>query len=231
MEIPHGTPSAYSWHKCRCDICVEAKRDRDRAYYERNRERVKARSKAWYEANPERAREARRQYAEANRDRIREQKRAYTAEHAEENRARVKAWKAANPERAAELARRYRERNRDIIRVRHLADYYRQMAENPEKVRAKRRAWAKTQKGVLANRAARHKRRGAPYTDEAKKWIASLVDPVCFYCGRIGTEIDHMTPISRGGTGERANLVPCCRRCNSRKGNQTAEEFLARKER
>lgn len=62
----------------------------------------------------------------------------------------------------------------------------------------------------------------------------------CHYCGcelvrrwtgRMPTNAytrDHMIPRSRGGKGLRGNTVPCCRRCNQRKGNMTASEFIRR---
>jgi 5-methylcytosine-specific restriction endonuclease McrA len=37
--------------------------------------------------------------------------------------------------------------------------------------------------------------------------------------------IDHLTPQSRGGTHDLANLVLCCRSCNSRKKTKTLEEL------
>lgn len=52
-----------------------------------------------------------------------------------------------------------------------------------------------------------------------------LASGPCFYCGKKPTQIDHMIPVSRGGTRVRHNLVPACRRCNQAKGNWTAEEF------
>ena len=62
-------------------------------------------------------------------------------------------------------------------------------------------------------------------------------DGVCTYCGRevitgmfggdlLGT-IDHKIPLSRGGTWKRYNLTCACRRCNTQKGNMTAEEYMA----
>ena len=33
--IKHGTPTAYRRHGCRCDVCCEANRDRDRDYWRR----------------------------------------------------------------------------------------------------------------------------------------------------------------------------------------------------
>lgn len=39
--------------------------------------------------------------------------------------------------------------------------------------------------------------------------------------------VDHLTPVSRGGTDEEENLVTACRRCNSLKKDRTLEEFRA----
>ncbi|NKM04160.1 HNH endonuclease [Rhizobium leguminosarum] len=63
----------------------------------------------------------------------------------------------------------------------------------------------------------------------------------CFYCERplnsrqvarrgdrnkgLDYTIDHKTPVSRGGSNERSNRVPCCFRCNQVKGDLTDVEF------
>jgi 5-methylcytosine-specific restriction protein A len=46
--------------------------------------------------------------------------------------------------------------------------------------------------------------------------------PLCFSCEEQGwiaeaTEVDHVIPLSRGGTHDRNNLRPMCRSCHSRK--------------
>ena len=54
----------------------------------------------------------------------------------------------------------------------------------------------------------------------------------CAYCGSTKAEhyeLDHIVPRSRGGTDRVSNLVVSCRDCNVEKGNQSAEEFLARR--
>ena len=51
----------------------------------------------------------------------------------------------------------------------------------------------------------------------------------CFYCDkRLDTNwtIDHLIPISRGGTSRKSNLAPSCRRCNEEKGNMTHIEYF-----
>jgi 5-methylcytosine-specific restriction protein A len=47
----------------------------------------------------------------------------------------------------------------------------------------------------------------------------------CHWCGGPFTKdnpatADHIVPVARGGTHERSNLVPSCRRCNSQRGGQ-----------
>jgi 5-methylcytosine-specific restriction endonuclease McrA len=52
----------------------------------------------------------------------------------------------------------------------------------------------------------------------------------CAYCYKpFSVEeltIDHMIPLSRGGTNTIDNLVPACISCNSRKGTKTPLEML-----
>ena len=52
----------------------------------------------------------------------------------------------------------------------------------------------------------------------------------CCWCGSSVEEgehltLDHFVPVSKGGTNEADNLLTSCRRCNSARGNRSAEEF------
>lgn len=51
---------------------------------------------------------------------------------------------------------------------------------------------------------------------------------MCRYCGDVTTAetatLDHVIPVSRGGTGEPDNLATCCFICNSIKTGRTYEE-------
>lgn len=55
--------------------------------------------------------------------------------------------------------------------------------------------------------------------------VKLLAQP-CAYCGDIATEIDHIIPISLGGTNDELNLNPSCSKCNRAKGNRTLEGWL-----
>lgn len=53
----------------------------------------------------------------------------------------------------------------------------------------------------------------------------------CVYCGATiedGAQLtlDHLRPASKGGQNDPSNLVTCCHRCNSRRGNRSVASFV-----
>lgn len=143
-------------------------------------------------------------------------------------RERAAAWKKANPERAKVIASTYRAKHRERLNAEALERYHRIMAEDPEQIRALRRAWVKTDRGVVANRLARHARRGAPPTPEARAYSIILLADPCSYCGGPGGELDHVDPVGPGGDGEWINLTAACRSCNASKNDHPLLAFLSR---
>lgn len=65
-----------------------------------------------------------------------------------------------------------------------------------------------------------------------REWCAKVrrLGTLCIYCqrkcGKFGPTKDHLVPVSRGGSNGLDNCVPCCKQCNSLKGDLTVEEFL-----
>lgn len=61
------------------------------------------------------------------------------------------------------------------------------------------------------------------FTYEERKAILARTHQICACCGKKLTTktmtIDHIIPISRGGTNEMENLVALCETCNTEKGN------------
>lgn len=102
---------------------------------------------------------------------------------------------------------------------------------NPEGLRAIKRRWAKANPEAEYAKAHRYRARklaGGSFT--AAEWRARLAeyDGKCAYCGSTERiEIDHKTPVSRGGLNTIENIVPACRACNRRKSSKTAEEFAS----
>ena len=62
---------------------------------------------------------------------------------------------------------------------------------------------------------------------EVREYLLEKWKRKCAYCGKkdVKLEIEHIIPKSRGGSNRVDNLTISCRKCNVKKGNQTAEEF------
>jgi len=141
--------------------------------------------------------------SKARRDADPAAKRAYDRVYYRANWQRIqrqnRAWRKANPERSREIARAWRKA--------HIASH-----------RASGRACAA-------------KRRRAPghFTRVDIAALYRQQEGRCYYCGVTldAYEIEHKTPIARGGTHWPANLAVACVPCNRSKGVRTEEEFRA----
>lgn len=61
---------------------------------------------------------------------------------------------------------------------------------------------------------------------QSKKWLVhKRFDNTCVYCGSPSEEVDHVIPVSRGGTNDFSNLVASCQRCNRVKSDRTLAEL------
>ena len=53
----------------------------------------------------------------------------------------------------------------------------------------------------------------------------------CIYCKTIGTQknyltVDHIFPLSKGGTNRQKNIACSCRECNQKKKNMLLTDFI-----
>lgn len=121
-------------------------------------------------------------------------------------RASQQAWHQRNPEKSREYGRRWAAANPEKIRAKKA----RQVSERPEQYAA----YART---AESNRRARELAAPGSATTEqvAARW--AYYGGRCWMCRATATEIDHVKPLSRGGSAWPANLRPACRTCNSRK--------------
>ena len=79
----------------------------------------------------------------------------------------------------------------------------------------------------------KERNQGMNWIRQEKRLALYLRDGMaCAYCGE-GVEagakfsLDHVSPHSMGGTNHAENLVTCCIRCNSSRGNRKMEEFAS----
>jgi hypothetical protein len=142
--------------------------------------------------------------------------RDWTDEHREDHNAKRRAtWSAKDwtPEEREAAAKRSREwyanpENKE----RHDQWFYRWAKENNQAINA-------------INQKRRARKLAADATLTSNEWLQVLdyFNRSCAYCLSSSEEMtmDHMVPLSRGGTHTADNVVPACRFCNSRKGTRS----------
>lgn len=64
----------------------------------------------------------------------------------------------------------------------------------------------------------------------AKEFVSSNRNAKCIYCNTkltpVNATTDHIIPISNGGNNSQVNLIVCCERCNTERGNKSFYQFL-----
>lgn len=100
--------------------------------------------------------------------------------------------------------------------------YRRTYQRNPEKARVRSREW--TKKNPEYNRLRAHRRRtlknssSGTYTVQQWKELCAKYDNRCLRCGKKKPlTVDHVVPLSQGGSNDISNLQPLCKPCNSAK--------------
>jgi 5-methylcytosine-specific restriction endonuclease McrA len=71
-----------------------------------------------------------------------------------------------------------------------------------------------------------HVKRPLPELKLSRRSVFARDNFTCQYCGVVGKDltIDHVIPKRHGGGMSWDNLVTCCRRCNTKKGDKTPEK-------
>ena len=186
----------------------------------------KARKKQYYIKHMDANRSYFRKYRKNHREKYVAYSKKYNAENwktnkdtlSEKNRESYNRYKKARLEKSAAA---YRSKNPECSR-----NYNPWHNLTQEQRGEKKRLWSKCN-NIL--RRAGHKLLigiiQSVYEDNIKKY-GTLT---CYLCSKkivIGDEnLEHKTPISRGGTNSYENLAISCVSCNKRKGRKTLEEF------
>jgi len=206
---------------------------------ERRKREARGRSRRWRERHPEyaeRRRELGRQWYEKNKDSVRARARDYMRNRYATDREGVlaanKAWYERNRDRMLDYDRRHRLANLDRIRARDRERNRARYAADPAAWQTYLKEWRREnrEKSHAYVRAATNKRRLAAggHNFTSAEWLALLAhhNGSCAYCGSKALgEIDHRTPLARGGSNLIENILPACRRCNRRKHLMTDDEF------
>jgi 5-methylcytosine-specific restriction endonuclease McrA len=75
-----------------------------------------------------------------------------------------------------------------------------------------------------------HKRRAEAYGVEHAPYSRGEIFRrwrwLCCYCDARATHLDHVEPLSKGGSDTESNIVPACAKCNLSKGAKTLAEWI-----
>lgn len=124
----------------------------------------------------------------------------------------------------------HQKHNKRLYLARHeknLAYSKKYREENAEWAKSYQKEWRsnnKQKRQELEHRRRTRKRKNGVYVISPKDM--RRLAGACIYCG--STEqvtMDHVVPISRGGTHGIGNLVPCCNSCNIKKNDKTVMEW------
>lgn len=121
-----------------------------------------------------------------------------------------------------EQQRKWRSENKERIKE----QYKKWVAKNKEQVREQVRNWQKSKRGKILCRKNNHKRRALLKNSLFSLTIKDIDriferDIGCVYCNSLNSrELDHIIPISKGGSTIFNNMVLACRYCNCSKGNK-----------
>jgi 5-methylcytosine-specific restriction endonuclease McrA len=211
----------------------------DRAYHAANRERRNAESHAYHEANKERSRAKNRAWAAANAERNREAARSYYAA----NKDKVVAYRRANADAIREWKRADRARKRQEKEERerqwredHPQEYEAQLRgreeRQKERISRKNRLWRINNREAsrakdTRRRIRKMKAEGNHTGDDIKRQYKAQKGR-CYYCGvKVGQDyhVDHVIPLSRGGSNGPENIVISCPFCNQSKKDKMPHEW------
>jgi len=176
-----------------------------RRYYHRNRAKSLERQRKWREKNPgyEQKRSARRR--KQNPEKIKEYQRRYREKKREELRAAGRLERALHPERVAARQRKYIEKDGE-------------------------RYLLISRKNCHA-RNARKRAAGGKFSEDDVLALQRRQRGRCYWCNLPHGEtyqIDHVWPLSRGGSNGPENICIACKKCNLKKNDKTPMEWAGR---
>lgn len=194
--------------KAPCKFCLHKQTNE---YAAKNREKAREYSREYYQKNARKVIERSAQYRAQDPERWRAYFAQYGAEHKEQVAEYGKRWYEANREHHLQTNKRSKDANREHYRELCRKNYREHKDRYYDRQRRKRAArrlipGSHTFEDVLRQF---DRQGGRCY------WCSELIDEDVYH-------VDHVIPLSRGGSDDPDNLVCACPHCNLSKGDRLA---------
>lgn len=161
---------------------------------------------------------------------------------ARKNREAAAKWRQANPERYLKSLLEWRKTNPEWAHSK-VSEWHKAHPEqrrkhcaawreaHAEEIKASKIKWQQSNpdKGVIyaQNRRARKVRNGGSFTEAEWQALKAHHHFRCLCCHkeepRIKLTVDHVVPVTQGGSNDIRNIQPLCLKCNLSKGTQTRD--------
>jgi len=139
--------------------------------------------------------------------------------------AKVKEWQTNNKNKVKKYKNKWKKENREKVRKHNRDKYWR----DPNKQRKASSLWRKQnpEKHRHHVRSREYAVRGAEGSYTQEEWIrlCEKYDNKCLRCGSKNSKltVDHIVPISKGGSNNITNIQPLCFSCNASKQDKTID--------
>lgn len=195
-----------------CKACFSA-RNKARRDFNLDAARAKQRERHHVRKNDHAYIQHRRDYDARNRDKILLGKAKYRATRRDELNAKQRERYRQNPDITTQSSRRWRAANRE--------------RKNASERARRMRNWERSSQLTRISKAKRRDHiAGARYRLCDWQALCAWLGGVCLCChGAEPITVDHVIPLSRGGTNTIGNLQPLCDRCNKSKGARRTTDY------
>lgn len=184
---------------CSANCAKIRKAQKDKEFYLKNNKAIKKYKKEWQEKNKDKIKERLHQYYEENKDKIKKRSNKWRKNNLERKKVTNLLWQLNNPDKVKEGRKKYRNKVKNDPQFR------------------------------LKEKARLHNRRNAPgsHTKEDLEKLFKQQNNCCYWCREELTSyhIDHIIPLSKGGSNNPGNLCISCPSCNLKKGAKMPYEF------
>lgn len=217
----------------------QRRKEYKKEYYQKNRKKILKQAREYNARTREIHSKKGKEYYRKNKEKVKERVRKYNNEHKKECLKRANEWRKNNPEKRKAALRRYYEK-----KLKEDPEYFSRKAKyfyhkDIEKSRKNLRDYRKKNPNLVRlwkyNRRAKCKFSSIDKEHITKDFEQKINEKMkkqnykCIYCRadlKDNYSLDHILPLSRGGTNDIDNIDVVCKSCNTSKGRRTKEEYL-----